>query len=404
MPSVTRNTLILLCLLIAGLSAQNNFDANSDYFERGRFSLVSSGVMTPLKGYRPLPSRTIAVNPQKIIPGAVLYIPQLAGAKLTDGSVHDGYFFAHALMSADGNNELAVYRWQGVKPLPGKVTVFRVYGVMEKAARTRFELSYRVNRPKPVYEMVAGDLDTLLRSRNKKIKKLSERIEYYSALGKGTPYAIYNLGEGADAPIDPDPTIDLARVDCMTFCENTLAMSLADSYKAMYDSLQNIRYKNGTIEYTHRNHYTIADWLPNNSRFLYDATGEIGGNKLKPMTKTIDRPGFYKKAGVPDSIVARAAGRETLTVHYIPTAALKSIIPRLKGGEIVSIVSTFPGIVSAHMGIVVRDEWGNVTFRHASSSKSTHEVTDVRFEDYVDMLSRSKTRVGMIFMRVREHS
>ncbi len=399
-----KRTVLFLLLLLPALRAQKGFDPNSDYFERGRFTPVVVNRVRMLKEYKALPSRTVAVNPEKIIPGAILYIPALAGQKLKDGTIHDGYFLAHAVLDPTDKNSLLFYKWQGAASLPAGLTVYRVYGIMEKATRLRYRLLYEKKPVRPIYQMVAKDLDTLLRSGNKKIKSLSRRIEYYSSLGKGTPYAIFNLGEGEGAPIDPDPTIDLARVDCMTFCENTLAMSLAESYQAMYDSLQNIRYKNGKIEYTHRNHYTIADWLPNNSRLLYDATREIGGEQVKPMTKTIDRPAFYRKAGVPDSILARAAGRETLTVHYIPTAALKSIVRRLKGGEIVSIVSTFPGIVSAHMGIIVRDEWGNVTFRHASSSKTTHEVTDVRFEDYVDMLARSKTRVGMIFMRVREHS
>ncbi len=401
---MSKRTTLFLILLLSALWAGEGFDPNSDYFERGRFTPVVANQVNMLKGFRALPSRTVAVNPEKIIPGAILYIPALAGQKLKDGTIHDGYFLAQATLNPADKNRLLLFKWQGTASLPGEMAVYRVYGIMEKTTRLRYRLLYEARPARPIYRMVAGDLDTLLRSKNSQIKTLSGRIEYYSSLGKGTPYAIYNLGEGAGAPIDPDPTIDLARVDCMTFCENTLAMALADNYQAMYDSLQNIRYKNGKIEYTHRNHYTIADWLPNNSRLLYDATREIGGERVESMTKTIDRPGFYRKAGVPDSVLSRAAGKETLTVAYIPTAALKPVMSRLRGGEIVSIVTTLPGIVSAHMGIIVRDDWGNVTFRHASSSKTTHEVTDVRFEDYVDMLARSKTRVGMIFMRVREHS
>lgn len=391
--------IFIVLLLTALLTAQQKRDAYSDYYSRGVFTPTTFDKVSLWDGYQPVAGRTVAVNPKEIIPGAILYIPELAGQRMPDGSLHDGYLLAHALLDTTTRHALALYKGT----LPPRMTAYRVYGVMAKSTRTRFELMYRNPHRRPLYEMTARDLDTLLKSVHDNISSLSDRIEFLSALGRGTPYAIFNLGEGPGAPIDPDPTIDLARVDCMTFCENTLAMAVSTDYRQMYERLQKIRYKDGVIEYTHRNHYTIADWLPNNHALLYDATREIGGNKVQTMTKTIDRPGFYKKNGVPDSLLGCAPGKETLSVAYIPTSALMFIKEKLRGGEIVSIVTTLPGIVSAHMGLIARDQWGNVIFRHASSSPQTHEVTDFRFDDYVDKLATSKSRVGMIFMRVREN-
>ena len=74
----------------------------------------------------------------------------------------------------------------------------------------------------------------------------------------------------------------------------------------------------------------------------------------------------------------------------------------MQGGEIVSIVTTIPGVFSIHMGIIAVDEWGNVIFRHASGSKRVHEVTDVKFEEYIAELTISKSRIGMIFMRAKD--
>ena len=48
-----------------------------------------------LDGYNLIPYRTLAVDPQVIRPGTVLYLPALDGVRLPSGEIHDGFFFAH---------------------------------------------------------------------------------------------------------------------------------------------------------------------------------------------------------------------------------------------------------------------------------------------------------------------
>ncbi len=377
------------------------FDPNSDYYSRGaqtvRFQMAPPQEKVNALGYKNIPYRTAAVNPTQILPGSVIFVPALIGKKLPDGSLHDGYLFAHDVLP-QGETDIVIYG--DTRPALKNSPVFVVYGVMAKTMRLRFSLLYTPPGEKMTYQMVASDLTHLMQQGNK-ISDISKRIQYYSARGKGTPYLIFNLGEGAHATTDPDPTIDFSHVDCMTFCENTLALSISSDYKKMYNNLQHIRYKNGDIRYTRRNHYTIADWLPNNNWLLRDATDDIGGKYVKKMTKVIDHYQFFKKNHVPDSALVKTLP-ETLSVDYIPTNALLKVANRLRGGEIVSIVSTIPGIISAHMGIIVRDRWNNLIFRHASSPLKTREVMDIRFSDYINKLKQSKTRVGMIFMRAHD--
>lgn len=48
-----------------------------------------------LDGYKLIPYRTLAVDPEVIRPGTVLYLPALDGVSLPSGEIHDGFMFAH---------------------------------------------------------------------------------------------------------------------------------------------------------------------------------------------------------------------------------------------------------------------------------------------------------------------
>jgi 3D (Asp-Asp-Asp) domain-containing protein len=48
-----------------------------------------------LDGYKLIPYRTLAVDPEVIRPGTVLYLPALDGVRLPSGEIHDGFMFAH---------------------------------------------------------------------------------------------------------------------------------------------------------------------------------------------------------------------------------------------------------------------------------------------------------------------
>ena len=363
--------------------------------------------------YKPIPYRTVAVNPREILIGSVLFIPQAVGTPLPDGSYHDGYFIAHDILTVNDKKTIAFfteYDQNGNNSFTGSnkilplsdIDIYLVHGVMEKVINLQYKYQYQPEKIKQTYQMTWNDLEKLMQEAKVKFKIISERVEYLSERGKGTPYVMFHLGEGPGNKIDPDPLIDTGRTDCMTFCEYILALAISDNYNQMFNNLQKIRYKDGKIDFTSRNHYTIADWLPNNSWLLYDATKEIGGNLCKPASKTINRKELFLNAGLLETEIKDIIPVQKLTVKYISAVDLLKIENNLKGGEIASIITKKSGIFSAHMGIIVRDQWDNMIFRHASSLERNMQVIDQRFDEIVDSIRQSKTRIGMIFMRVRE--
>lgn len=60
-------------------------------------------------GYKLIPFRTLAVDPQVIPLGTVLYLPSLVGIKLPSGEVHDGFVFAHDTGQGIAGNRIDVF-------------------------------------------------------------------------------------------------------------------------------------------------------------------------------------------------------------------------------------------------------------------------------------------------------
>jgi hypothetical protein len=252
-----------------------------------------------------------------------------------------------------------------------------------------------------LYQMSPMEIDSLLRRTSTAESEFLQRLLIYSARALGTPYRWFPLGEGAKGKYDRDPLIDFTRVDCLTFCEQTLAMTLSQNSGEMFQILQRLRYRDGDIDIRNRNHFAMADWLPNNSWLVEDVTSAIGGELTTSMTKTIDRIAALRKKGVPEKELSNIPPQQTITVQYIPEANLPETKAKLQGGEIGCVVQSRPGIIVAHLGFVLRDGSGRVFYRNASARPGVKRVVDEDFDGLVKFLKRNPSWVGMIFLRVR---
>lgn len=245
---------------------------------------------------------------------------------------------------------------------------------------------------KSLSTLTPQELDTWLATLQK--QPFSQRIAQVSERALGTPYFLGPLGEGPGAPYDAKPLIDLTRVDCVTFCEQTLALALAKNYPEAVRILQNIRYKQGKIAMEYRNHYFMADWVPNNRWLVKDITASLPG--AQPLTRTISHRTLFANQGF-KGIQVQEPDR-TLTVHYIPDTALDKVLPRLQSGDIGVFIQDMPGIFASHTGFMIQNAQGKMVFRNATSI-GPKQVTDLPWPELLSYLTQSKRVIGMAFVR-----
>lgn len=255
----------------------------------------------------------------------------------------------------------------------------------------------------------------------------SRRLECISRRYLGIAYAHEALGEGYG--IDPDPSFRFDALDCMTFVEQTVALALARNMETFFNSLAKIRYLDGNIEYSWRNHIVEADWIPQNqaSGLARDITPLLGGDKTRMMKSHIDRIKWIsersdltddqKSKAIGGFIRAGRADATDLMLNYIPihsffTFTKQATIPNdeitamLPEVSIVLLLrreedSASAGSAVAHMGLLITPVYedgsrGMPVIRHSSRLKNT--FMDEPFHDY--LLSQMPHREGVILLEI----
>ena len=91
----------------------------------------------------------------------------------------------------------------------------------------------------------------------------------------GAEYKTSPLGE--EKSPDADPLIRFDAFDCTTFVETSLA-------DGDIEKLNNIRYKDGEIDFLSRNHFIESDWLINNSDMVKNVSSLYGPTKFRSVT------------------------------------------------------------------------------------------------------------------------
>jgi hypothetical protein len=246
--------------------------------------------------------------------------------------------------------------------------------------------------PLPVYQMREGDVDQFLGELAKQESSFSGRVIAVAKRSLDTPYFGGPLGEGPEGKYDTDPLMDLSRVDCVTFVEQTVALAASRSYHEAFGRLQKIRYRNGEVAYEKRNHFMITDWIANN-RFCEDVSGKLKV-ETETVTRTVGKKSFFAKTS---EDLARGVVDPVMTIHYVPLKHLVEAEKSLPSPALVLLVGKVEWLFVLHCGLYVRDESGKGLLYNASS-KAGKVVAD----DFVGSLSGSTRYLGFTAYSIHE--
>lgn len=250
----------------------------------------------------------------------------------------------------------------------------------------------------PIGKMSYAQIDSMLHANVMAGHTLTDRIGLYSEMFLGTPYSWTATGDGPYALMEKYPLVNFDSTNCMVYCEHVLALSISDSWDNFFNNLQKIRYRDGIIGMKTRNHYTMADWLPENSWLLDDVSREVGGEFTESMTRTISHEEFFRNKGITDMRYVKLD--RSITVDYVPMELLGAVKENIHSGDIVAMLHAKKNdIFSAHMLMIVEKPDG-LYFREASTSKYT--TFETPFDTWVKEKSGSEKYAGLAVMRIRK--
>ncbi|MCD6234091.1 MAG: hypothetical protein DRP86_06240 [Candidatus Neomarinimicrobiota bacterium] len=239
-------------------------------------------------------------------------------------------------------------------------------------------------------------IDSMLQQNASGNATITDRIAYYSRLFLGMPYSWTATGDGEWALLENQPLYNLDSTNCMVYCEHVLALSISDSWDNFFNNLQQIRYQDGIMGMRTRNHYTMADWLPENRWLLSNVSRKVGGRNTRTLTRKISHKAFFRDKGIRDLRYIKPD--RTLSVDYIPLKDLNTVEDRFQNGDILALLSANKdNIFSAHMLIMIKNEKG-LFIREASNSQWT--TFETPWKTWLEKIQKSPHYAGLAVMRV----
>jgi len=259
------------------------------------------------------------------------------------------------------------------------------------------EIQQTVSFPALYTEEDSAYYENLYKTLSQSIDKDQELGEIIVKVGKNwlnIPYTANTLETTGGEKL----VVRFSSFDCVTFLENTLAVSrlLKNEKNTFYnflEELKNIRYRNGEIiDYTSRLHY-FSDWLFNKTEMniVNDITKQIGGIAAK---KTINFMTTHKESYNPlvnstifneiENMEKDISQRE---YFYLPKNKVEENETDIKNGDLILITTSVEGLDIAHVGFAYFQN-GRLHFLHASSSEQKVVISEKPLADYLASVSK----------------
>jgi len=209
-----------------------------------------------------------------------------------------------------------------------------------------------------------------------------ERLLQVSERFLATPYAPSPLGEGQGK--DADPLIRFDAVDCLTFVEETLAISFAHELKEVEPTLIGLRYAK-EVAFDDRNHLMEAQWLPHNlaKGLVRDVTRQYGGDSTEVVHKTLTPTTWASRSSRALGLSPNREPLGTFDLPIIPLERVRAVAKRIPSGTILAVVRedrAYKPTRISHVGFVLHR--GQRTYlRHATLRAA--KVVDEEFNSFL---------------------
>jgi hypothetical protein len=181
--------------------------------------------------------------------------------------------------------------------------------------------------------------------------------------------------------------LSLQEFDCVLFVETVLGLAhtlrAAEATPASFSQqIQQMRYRNGQVNYCDRLHY-FSDWIATNESqgLVKNITPDLGGipsgTKLNFMSQHRKSYPQMRSQPVFQCIQQREASLANLPIHYLPHRNIRAAYRNIQAGDIVAIATAVPGLDVTHTGLAYRNGDGSIGLIHASPSGTVRIARDL---------------------------
>jgi cell wall-associated NlpC family hydrolase len=209
------------------------------------------------------------------------------------------------------------------------------------------------------------------------VDRVADRIGAISGMFMGRPYVECPLG-GSPGGREPFRA-GLDGFDCVTYIESVLALAVSRDSNDFADQLCRIRYVNGVLDWSARNHY-MTGWIRENVRsgLLID---RIRGSGLVERERILD--------------VVEGLKPRRVRVRSLPKREFIRQFRSLRSGDLVFFASTRRHRDVFHCGVAVVDGV-TVLLRHAARSQG--RVVEQTMNSFLN----ANRMTGVMLVRARE--
>lgn len=243
----------------------------------------------------------------------------------------------------------------------------------------------------------------------KKQSESTNYIIYFARKLKAIPYVAHTLEINKKEKL----VINLRQLDCTTYVENVIALSMCMNekkytFKSFCDNLKKIRYRDDSQpHYTQRLHY-FTDWIENNTKKgickeIQSPTPPFTNTQRINVFYMSENPSKYKMLKENPKYIPTIRKTEQninqKTYRYIPKTEVKNtntVRKTIQDGDIIATTTSLKGLDIQHIGFAI---WHKDGLHMLNASSLHHKVVEEPMTLY-NYLQKQKTMTGIRIIRL----